>query len=213
MARYLRQEGMVVMIPVQLQPEPADFDAKVRQPGHDWLATRGIAFDSAPTDPSTLPNYWHRSNKQLWDAYQGVCAYLAIYFDWVTGAASTEHFVAKSQVAGEAYEWGNYRLSALGPNRNKNKFDDVLDPIGLAPETFVINFASGEILPNSALSTADKRAAQVTINRLKLDSPEHNRMRAQHFKYYLEGDWSLRFLARESPFVHSEIVRQGLINN
>ena len=51
MARYLRQEGMVVMIPVQLQPEPADFDAKVRQPGHDWLATRGIAFDSAPAVP------------------------------------------------------------------------------------------------------------------------------------------------------------------
>ncbi len=198
------------MIPVQLQSEPVDFDTKVRQPGRDWLATHGIALNSAPPDPSTLPRYWSHTNKQLWTAYRGVCAYLAIYFEWVTGAASTEHFIAKSQVAGDAYEWSNYRLSALGPNRNKNKFDDVLDPIGLAPDTFVINFASGEILPNPALSAADQVRAQSTITRLKLDSAEHNRMRASHYSDYLSGDCSLGFLARKSPFVHYEIVRQRL---
>ncbi|MFM5666742.1 hypothetical protein ACET62_21620, partial [Aeromonas veronii] len=108
------------MIPVQLQPEPADFDARVRQHGLDWLATNGIALNAPPPDASKLPNYWTRSNKQLWDTYSGVCAYLAIYFEWVIGAASTDHFVAKSQNAGDAYEWDNYRLSTLGPNRNKN---------------------------------------------------------------------------------------------
>lgn len=41
----------------------------------------------------------------------------------------------------------HYRLSALGFNRNKNSLM-LLDPVGLAPVTFVINFASGEILPN-----------------------------------------------------------------
>jgi len=202
------------MIPVQLQPEPADFDARVRQPGLDWLQTQGIAVMAAPPDPSKLPNYWSRSNKPLWERYQGVCAYLAIFFEWVTGAASTDHFVAKSALAGDAYEWENYRLCALGPNRNKNKFDDVLDPIGLAPETFIINFASGSIVVNHALYPAGTPHAQdaaATITRLKLDSPEHNRMRAGHFNNYLSGDCSLAFLARTSPFVYHEVIRQGLV--
>lgn len=198
------------MIPVTLQPEPADFDAEVRQRGHAWLGARGIALNAAPPKVSKLPNYWSRSNKQLWEAYSGVCAYLAIFFEWGTGAASTDHFVAKSQNAGDAYEWSNYRLSCLGPNRNKNKFDDVLDPIGLVPNTFVINFSSGKIAPHPALSPAQKAAARKTIRRLKLDSPDNNKMRAKRYQDYLAGDCSLNFLLRESPFVHAEIVRQGL---
>ena len=198
------------MIPVALQPEPADFDTKVRQKGHAWLGARGIALNAAPPKASKLPNYWSHSNKQLWEAYSGVCAYLAIFFEWGTGAASTDHFIAKSLNAGDAYEWSNYRLSCLGPNRNKNKFDDVLDPIGLAPNTFVINFASGKIAPNPALSPALKAAARKTIRRLKLGSPDNNKMRAQHYTDYIAGDCSLNFLQRKSPFVHSEIVRQRL---
>ena len=114
------------MIPVTLQQEPHDFDACVRQPDRDWLDSHGIALNSPPPKAAELPNYWTRSNRQLWDAYSGVCAYLSIYFEWVTGAASTDHFVAMSRNAGDAYEWNNYRLSCLGPNRNKGKFDDVL---------------------------------------------------------------------------------------
>lgn len=199
------------MIPVTLQPEPADFDAEVRQRGRVWLGAQGIALNAAPPKASKLPNYWSRSNKQLWEAYSGICAYLAIFFEWSTGAASTDHFIAKSQNAGDAYEWSNYRLSCLGPNRNKNKFDDMLDPIGLTQNTFVINFASGKIAPNPTLSPSQKAAARKTIRRLKLDSPDNKKMRAQHYKEYLEGDCSLNFLQRKSPFVHAEIVRQGLL--
>lgn len=108
------------MIPVILQPEPEDFHMKVRQKGHDWLAKHGILLDQVPPKASDLPNYWVASNKALWDAYSGVCAYLAIYFEWSLGAASTDHFIAKSQNAGAAYEWANYRLSCLGANNKKN---------------------------------------------------------------------------------------------
>ncbi|MFA5623575.1 MAG: hypothetical protein WC966_00765 [Bradymonadales bacterium] len=198
------------MIPVTLQPEPADFDAEVRQRGHAWLRNQAIALNAAPPKASKLPNYWSHSNKQLWEAYSGICAYLAIFFEWSTGAASTDHFIAKSQNAGDAYEWSNYRLSCLAPNRNKNKFDDVLDPIGLSPNTFVINFASGKIAPNPALNSAQKTAARKTIRRLRLDSPDNNEMRARHFQDYLRGNCSLNHLQRYSPFVHAEIRRQGL---
>lgn len=199
------------MIPVALQPEPADFDVEVRQKGLAWLTAKGLAPYAAPPDSSKLPSYWTQSNKQLWEAYSGICAYLAIFFEWSTGASSTDHFIAKSKNAGDAYEWGNYRLSCLGPNRNKNKFDDVLDPIGLAPNTFVINFASGKILPNPSLPLAQKHAARKTIRRLRLDSPENKVMRARHYSDFLNGDCSLNFLFRHSPFVYAEIVRQGLL--
>jgi hypothetical protein len=198
------------MIPVILQPEPADFDANVRQRGHAWLAREGIALDAAPQRVAELPKYWTRANKQLWDAYSGVCAYLAIFFEWSTGAASTDHYIAKSRKAGDAYEWNNYRLACFGPNQKKNRFDDVLDPVGLAPHTFVVNFASGNILPNPDLPEQQKNAACKTIQRLDLAGPENNAMRARHYSLYVGGDVSLRYLRTHSPFVYAEIVRQGL---
>lgn len=198
------------MIPVVPQPEPADFDVQVRQKGLAWLAAHGIATAAAPPKKTKLPAYWSHSNKQLWDSYSGNCAYLAIYFEWVTGASSTDHFAAKSKNAGAAYEWSNYRLSSLGPNRNKNKFDDVLDPCGLAPETFTLNLATGKISPNSTLNAAQRAAAKKTIRRLKLDSSEHNAMRARHYNMYLQNKHvpTLKWL---SAFVWYEANRQGLL--
>ena len=77
------------MIPVELQPEPPDFDRNVRQRGQTWLADNGVGPDASPPNPAALPNYWSHSNKQLWEAYSGVCAYLAIHFEWCTGAFGT----------------------------------------------------------------------------------------------------------------------------
>jgi uncharacterized protein (TIGR02646 family) len=198
------------VIPVQPQPEPSNFDADVRQRGHAWLANNGIALNSAPPKSPKLPAYWSATNLQLWNAYSRTCAYLAIYFEWPTGASSTDHFVAKSGNAGAAYEWSNFRLSSLGPNRRKNKFDDVLDPIGLAPDTFSLNLVNGKIRPNPQLPRAQQQAARQTIRRLKLDSSEHREMRARHYSGYLQHK-HLDFFRRHSPFVCYEAGRQGLL--
>jgi uncharacterized protein (TIGR02646 family) len=207
----LQKKGLVEMIPVTQQAEPADFDAKVRQPGLKWLADEGIALNAPPPKASDLPAYWSKSNRQLWDAYSGVCAYLAIYFEWVIGAESTDHFIAKSKNAGHAYEWSNYRLSCLGANRNKREFDDLLDPIGLKRDTFVLNLSDGAIKPNPALDAADQAAASNTIKRLKLDSPDCNAMRAKHYSNYIKKGVSGKFLKEHSPFVWYEAQRQGLL--
>lgn len=198
------------MIPVTLKPEPADFDAKVRQPGRRWLKQHGIDFNAAPPEPAKLPNYWRDMNKDLWEAYGGVCAYLAIFFEFAIGASSTDHFIAKSRNAGGAYEWDNYRLACLAMNRNKNKFDDILDPVTMAPETFFLNFVTGEIEPNPELHPNQKKLAEKTINRLKLNSAVNNKMRADRATQYFHGMVSLDFLQRQSPFVYYEVVRQGL---
>lgn len=198
------------MIPVVLQPEWADFDTKVRQPGLAWLAGKGIALNGPLPAKTKIPDYWSRSNKALWDAYGGVCGYLAIYFEWATGASSTDHFVAKSKDAGQAYEWANYRLSCLGANRNKNKFDDVLDPVSLAADTFELNLVSGEIAPGRGLNTATAAMAHKTIQRLKLDSPELNKMRQKHFSRYVRNR-DEQDLREQSPFVWYEAQRQRLL--
>ncbi|MYN65680.1 MAG: hypothetical protein F4X11_11725 [Acidobacteria bacterium] len=198
------------MIPVDLQEEPPDFHENVRRRGRTWLASHGVEPDAPPPDPSALPPYWRRSNRQLWDAYSGVCAYLAIYFEWCTGAASTDHFVAKSRNAGDAYEWRNYRLSCLAANRNKGRFDDILDPIGLEPNTFILDLATGRIRANPSLDDELRIGAERTIARLKLDSPEHNEMRAKRFARYVDGG-DVQTLREWSPFVWYEARRQNLL--
>jgi hypothetical protein len=136
---------------------------------------------------------------------------LAIYFDWPTGAATTEHFIAKSRNAGQVYEWSNYRLTCLGPNRLKNRFDDVIDPFTMRDGTFHLNFADGGIDPNPDLPPDEKKIAQRTIDRLKLDDPETRRMRCDHWQDYLQGHVDSNYLMRHSPFVWYEARRQGLL--
>lgn len=198
------------MIPVVPQPEPVEFDRRVRKPGYKWLASQNIDPAGVPPSPSDLPAYWNRTTEALWSAYSGVCAYLAIYFDFPSGAASTDHYIAKSTLAGDAYEWSNYRLSCLGANRNKNKFDDVLDPFLIRPGTFELNLANGQILIGSFLTVHEKKAAQKTIDRLHLDSTQHRRMRQNAFTRYLrkKDEETLKEL---SPFVWYEANRQGLL--
>ncbi len=206
----MQAKGVVAMIPVALQPEPADFDRKVRQKGLKWLKKEGISANGPPPRASDLPNYWTRSHKQLWAAYSGICAYLAIYIEWASGASSTDHFVPKSKHAGKAYQWDNYRLCLIGPNRKKWTYDDILDPIGLRQDTFVLNLATGEIGPNPDLDDTLKEKAERTIRQLELDSPEHNDMRFKHFNRYLRGK-DLEALRDLSPFVWYEAQRQELL--
>ncbi len=199
------------MIPVILQPEPDDFDTKVRQKGYKWLSDHDIPLDASPEIAKKLPRYWSECNKQLWKAYSGICAYYAIYFEWISGASSTDHFIAKSKRAGDAYEWNNYRLCCMAANRNKRDFDDVLDPIALLEHTFCINFGTGLIFPNPSLTPDYQEKANATIKRLQLDSPDMNKMRSDHYNLYLAGDCSLAFLESHSPFVYDEMIRHGLV--
>lgn len=191
-------------------PEPVDFDDKVRKPGHAWIRDQGLSPHAAPPAGCRIPPYWRAAGRQLWLAYSGICAYLAIFFEFATGASTTDHFVAKSESLADAYEWSNYRLACQAMNRNKGAFDDVLDPFLLRENTFFINFASGEIFPNPALEDDVRKAALRTISRLRLNSPENCGMRAGHYGEYVCGNVSLDFLRRHSPFVHAEIVRQKL---
>jgi uncharacterized protein (TIGR02646 family) len=203
------------MIPVVPQPEPAHFDERVRQRGRDWLRAQGWSLNAPAPVPGDLPSYWRATNKDLWQAYRGICAYLSIYFDWALGAASTDHFVAKSADAGQAYEWANFRLSCLGANRQKNRFDDVLDPFEMAADTFELNPVNGEIAPSASLDENNpvKAMAKATIQRLGLNAEETKAMRARHVSDFLERHVTADYLRRHSPFVAYELSRLGLLGD
>ena len=98
----------------------------------------------------------------------------------------------------------------FGGNRHKNKLDDVLDPIGLTHDTFVLNLATGGIRPNPRASQPDRAIARKTINRLKLNSAENIRMRARHYSEYLLHKQAA-LLCFYSPFVWYEANRQGVL--
>lgn len=199
------------MIPVTQQPEPRTFDAEVRQKGRVFLKEKGIALDVAPPHGFKFKPYWQgEPNKILWDTYDGVCAYLAIYIELSSGAISTDHFVPKSKHTGLAYEWSNYRLACLALNRKKGDKEGILDPFKLDPETFILNLSNGHIRPNPALGSDKYDLAMETIRQLELDSEYHNRMRARHFSEYLSYKHE-EYFQKNSPFVWYEAKRQGVL--
>jgi hypothetical protein len=95
-------------------------------------------------------------------------------------------------------------------NRLKNRFDDVLDPVGLAKDTFFINFSSGALYLNPVLDPAEQQAAGSTINRLQLNSHTNQSMRRKHWCRYLRNK-DQATLKELSPFVWYEAQRQGLL--
>ena len=205
------------MMPIQRKAEPAGFDAAVRKPGQKWLAKHAIARTQRLRADAVIEPYWRACLDDLHRSYDGICAYLCIYIERVMGAASTDHFVAKSRIAGLAYEWTNYRLSCTAMNARKRDFDTVMDPFTLQPGTFRLELVSGRIYPAPKLSAPRRRAAQRTIERLGLDDAGCRELRARRFSDYLELRGGERNRAAEAqlqryaPFLYEEARRQKLL--
>jgi uncharacterized protein (TIGR02646 family) len=200
------------MIPVKPKLAPKGFHRRVFRPGRDWLLAQTKIPRKGPIPKGIkkkLPAYWRRCLRALHRKYDGICAYLCIYFELPASGHSVDHFVPKSRDVALAYRWSNYRLSSLGSNTKKRDYTDVLDPFTIDDETFYINFFNGKITPNPALAPGVLAKAKATIKRLKLDSYDCRRMRLGHYDEYRRGV-PLASLERRSPFVWREIVRQGL---
>ena len=210
MELHLRKKGVVKMIPVKMQPEPPNFDVKVRQRGHKWLRKNNINPNEPPPTLPKIKDYWRNCLEDLYFAYSGVCAYLAFHFEWASGP-TTDHFVPKSKNAGLAYEWSNYRLACLSANRNKRDYTDILDPFMLLPNTFELELSTGEIIVNRNIGdVAYQKIAQTTIDRLELNHKHYRDMRARHFVDYIKyGDADT--LKDQNPFVYNEAKRQKML--
>jgi len=200
------------MIPVQPQPEPDFFDAQVRTKGLAHLKAKGYALDETLPGGATIASYWRGDClTALHKAYDGVCAYLCVFVERCTGGISVDHFIAKSSLAGLAYEWSNYRLACSTMNSRKRDFDDVLDPFELSPDWFRLELTTGRIFPNPDLDDATRAQVGQTIKRLGLDDPLCREMRVRWIDEYLREPLPNDFLRKKAPFVWAEVKRQGLL--
>ncbi|HEV7509363.1 MAG TPA: hypothetical protein VGS07_31090 [Thermoanaerobaculia bacterium] len=188
------------MIRIVPQLEPPDFDKRVRQPGLRALAKNPVDFSP----------FWRHCVVQLWDAYQGICAYLCIYIPRGTGARSVDHLAPKSGHPSSAYEWSNYRLVCSLMNSRKREFEDVLDPFEIENGWFILDPTFLQVLPSPSLDATTRGQVQATINRLKLNDEECLEARWGFYREYIDGHMTFALFAKWSPFVAAELKRQGL---
>src|SRR5439155_22494098 len=110
------------MMFIEPKEEPLTFQETVREPGRAFLKTS--------PNPKSWKNreYWQDCIPDLYDAYEGICAYCAEWIPETTGDPTVDHFIPKSVRPELAYEWSNFRLACLRFNRWKRNYQDVLDP-------------------------------------------------------------------------------------
>lgn len=212
------------MIRVAPAPEPPDFETKVRQPGLAALAElvgelplrsrRGrrrekIADRREDIPASSFPEFWREALEDVLTAYRRICAYTCFYIEPVTGAASVDHMLPKSQAWDRVYEWLNYRLACSLMNSRKGAVTDVLDPFEVQHGWFTIEFIGFQVIPGEGVSRVITAQVAATIQRLRLNEVDCRRHREEYAVSYWEHHISLDYLSRRAPFVAMELRRQG----
>ena len=194
------------LIPVALQPEPANFNIRVREPG-----TQFLNINSYPQSKDWKNrDYWQRCLPQLYESYRGICAYSAEWIPLETGVATVDHYTPKSIAPNLAYEWNNYRLASLKLNSRKGNFQDVIDPFLLTDGNFQLDFPSLIVKPNSTESEQRINSIDATIKRLKLNGESAIKSRIRWIKPYCKDEIGFHFLLQNAPFIGFELQRQNL---
>ena len=118
----------------------------------------------------------------------------------------------KSQKWDAVYEWSNYRLASLRMNARKRDLCNILDPFDVEPGWFELELTFGQVRPGAGISGVPELRAKVqeTIDTLGLNDFADERLR--DIEAYDSGEVRLRRLWEESPFVASELVRQGRLH-
>ena len=216
------------MIPVTPAPEPAGFDAKVRQPGLDAIAEltggtprhtrRGrkrIKVADRPEDipGKDFPPLWRKVLADMLSAYDCRCAYLALHIEPATGNPTVDHVIPKSKAWNLVYEWSNYRLAAGLINSKKNDVEDVLDPFEIGSDWFALEFVTFQVKPGPGAVDDIADRVDDTITKLGLNRDECCKARQAYFDDYLDEEDPIPFsyLVRRAPFVASEMGRQGFL--
>jgi hypothetical protein len=196
------------VIYVEQQPEPDNFDQKVRIPGRKFLEKI-----SSPNSKIDWKNreYWRKSISDLYEAYHHICSYTATWIPCPEGTPTVDHFIPKSVNPDKAYEWSNFRLACARANTWKDVHQDILDPFQLGNDWFVLNFPLLEIKPNPSLDLATQKAVNITIEKLKLNGFECRKGRETWFNEYCTCNITFDCLERRSPFIAHELKRQNLV--
>ncbi|MBD1894153.1 hypothetical protein [Coleofasciculus sp. FACHB-129] len=197
------------MIPVQLQPEPADFSQRVRD--------KGAAFLNKVPHPKNKDwinrEYWQESLDDLYEAYGHICTYSAQWIPRTEGSPTVDHFIPKSVEPKLAYEWQNFRLACLKLNTRKGTHQDVIDPFWMPTGCFILEFPSLQIKPAPILKDPLKQRVIDTIKHLKLnEDAKCVKGRQDWLIPYCQKVYPFDYLKRRAPFIAYELERQALVD-
>lgn len=180
------------------QPEPTDFEQRVRKPGTAWLADH---------PDGRLPDYWRHARSALADAFGGLCAYSVIHLH---GCGTVDHFVPLSERRELAYEWSNYRYCAGWLNSSKQNVPggELLDPFEVQDDWFEISLPSLQLRVTDACPPEIRARAEYTIRRLQLrDGERAIRGRQALMELYVAGAMSVEALDALCPLLGQAVRR------
>ena len=193
------------MIPVAAQVEPTNFDSLVRQPGAIFLAN----CPQPKSKDFKGHDYWRRVGREMYEAYQHICAYTGRYIETPNG--SIDHFVGKTTNPDTAYEWSNFRLCLPTVNNHKGSLVGLVDPFLVQHGWFVLDFPSCFVRPGNDLSHSQREQVNTTITGLKLNADDSFvQDRSDIMVMFAQQEVTLAFLKKRRPFLAAEVVRQGI---
>lgn len=195
------------MIHIDLQPEPSDFDERVRKPGNAFLAD----CPHPNRKQWSKYNYWTRISAELYLAYGGICAYSGLWFPQTSSQISVDHFYPKSLYQEKAYEWDNYRLTTQIMNGYKGD-KIVMDPFEIHDGDLTIDFPSCLVKPRKDMTPSENNKAKSTIQILHLNDEPQVEQRCAIVLEYINEDISKRFIENKYPFIFKELERQHLFD-
>ena len=182
---------------------------------YSQVRSSGLLFLATTPNPSTKQwnehAYWQVLLPDLRQLYNGICNYCATWIPHSTGQHSVDHFLDKNMHPELAYQWENYRYVSARFNARKGT-KSIVDPVFLPANTFVININNFfiEVNPASNRSILQNHALE-TIKILKLNHRDLVEERIEFYMRYCAGDISRVYFQQKSPFLASELIRQGLI--
>ncbi len=173
-------------------PEPAAFDAEVRQRGKRWLQK----------NPKERPiDYWGKFKGELSDGFGHLCAYSAMY----EPVGTVDHFVSCDEDRSQAYEWSNYRFASGWLNSSKQNItaSQIIDPFEVKDGWFRILLPSlqlvveASMIPQSLLPKAE-----FVLKRLHLRDDERVlRQRREWYRMYQDEELTLAGLYKKAPLI------------
>jgi hypothetical protein len=159
-----------------------------------------------------FPPFWRDVLPEMLNAYNRLCAYLALYIEHATGSPSVDHVIPKSKAWDRVYEWSNYRLACVLANSKKNDVDAVLDPFEIGDGFFALEFVEFRVkVGENAVGDLEAKVAD-TIEKLGLNLPDCCKARQEYFENYKRRHIKLDYLERRAPFIARELRRQGRLN-
>lgn len=199
------------MMQIQIRPEPADFDAMVRQPGSRFL--RQVR---RPTNRQFRQHrYWKRAIRDLGRSYCHRCAYTSIRLigPGALDEASIDHFLPKGLFPELAFEWDNFRFARKCVNNAKSDHVGIVDPFCVRSGWFVLDIPSCLIKVGQIETEVLARCVSKTISVLGLNDIDH--LVAERCDILMDianGVLPLEYIDQYYPFIAHELRRQNMLS-